>query len=64
MARPNTYPRKLRERAIHMVAELRHDYPSEHAAMTRWLECSAPVRPRHCAPGFVGNKSTPGADQG
>jgi transposase len=34
MARPNTYPRKLRERAIHMVAELRHDYPSEHAAMT------------------------------
>jgi hypothetical protein len=34
MARPNTYPRELRERAIRVVAELRPDYPSEHAAMT------------------------------
>jgi len=34
MARPNTYPRELRERAVRMVAELRGDYPSEHAAMT------------------------------
>ena len=34
MARPHTYPRELRERAIRMVAELRPDYPSEHAAMT------------------------------
>jgi transposase len=34
MARPNTYPRELRERAIHMVAELRPDQHSEHAAMT------------------------------
>jgi len=28
MARPNKYPRELRERAIRMVAEVRPDYPS------------------------------------
>jgi transposase len=34
MARPNKYPRELRERAVRMVAEVRADYPSENAAMT------------------------------
>jgi transposase len=34
MARPNKYPRELRDRAVRMVAEVRSDYPSEHAAMT------------------------------
>ena len=34
MARPNKYPRELRERAVRMVAEVRPDYPSEHAAIT------------------------------
>lgn len=34
MARPNTYPRELRERAVRMVAEVRPDYPSEYAAIT------------------------------
>ena len=34
MARPDTYPRELRERAVRMVAEVRPDYPSEHAAIT------------------------------
>ena len=33
MARPTKYPRELRERAVRMVAEVRPDYPSEHAAM-------------------------------
>ena len=34
MARPHTYPRELRKRAVRMVAERRPDYPGEHAAMT------------------------------
>jgi transposase len=33
MARPSTYPRELRERAIRMVAETKGDYPSEFAAI-------------------------------
>ena len=33
MGRPSKYPRELRERAVRMVAEVRPDYPSEHAAM-------------------------------
>jgi len=33
MARSTKYPRELRERAVRMVAEVRPDYPSEHAAM-------------------------------
>lgn len=33
MARPSKYPRELQERAVRMVAEVRPDYPSEHAAM-------------------------------
>jgi len=33
MARPTKYPRELRERAGRMVAEVRPDYSSEHAAM-------------------------------
>ena len=31
-ARSSGYPRELRERAVRMVAEVRPDYPSEHAA--------------------------------
>ena len=34
MARQGKYPRELRERAVRMVAEVRPDYPREHAAMT------------------------------
>lgn len=34
MGRPSKYPLELRERAVHMVAEVRPDYPSEYAAMT------------------------------
>lgn len=33
MARPSTYPRELRERAIRMVAETKGDYASEFAAI-------------------------------
>jgi transposase len=33
MARPSTYPRELRERAIRMVAESKGEYPSEFAAI-------------------------------
>jgi transposase len=32
MARPSTYPRELRERAIRMITERKGDYPSEFAA--------------------------------
>ena len=31
--RPPGYPRELRERAVRMVAEVRSNYPSEHAAI-------------------------------
>ena len=34
MARQSKCPRELRARAVRMVAEVRTDYPSEHAAMT------------------------------
>lgn len=34
MARQGKYPRELRERAVRMVAEVRTEDPSEHAAMT------------------------------
>ncbi|MCU1658085.1 MAG: family transposase [Pseudonocardiales bacterium] len=33
MARPSSYPRELRERAIRMVAETKSEYPSEFAAI-------------------------------
>jgi transposase len=33
MARPSSYPRELRERAIRMVMETKADYPSEFAAL-------------------------------
>jgi transposase len=33
MARPSSYPRELRERAIRMVAESKSEYPSEFAAI-------------------------------
>ena len=33
MSRPSPYPRELRERAVRMVAEVRPNYESEHAAI-------------------------------
>jgi len=33
MARPSKYSDELRERAVRMVAEVRHDYPSQWAAI-------------------------------
>ena len=33
MSRPSPYPRELRERAVRMVAEVRPNYDSEHAAI-------------------------------
>jgi transposase len=33
MARPSSYPRELRDRAVRMVAESKGDHPSEFAAM-------------------------------
>lgn len=33
MARPSPYPAELRERAVHMVTEIRPNYPTEWAAM-------------------------------
>jgi transposase len=33
MARPSSYPRELRERAIRMVAESKTEFPSEFAAI-------------------------------
>jgi len=33
MARPSSYPRELRERAVRMVAESKDEHPSEFAAI-------------------------------
>ncbi len=33
MRRPGRYPQELRDRAVRMVAEHRHEYPSEWAAI-------------------------------
>lgn len=35
MARPSSYPRELRERAVRMVMESKGDYPSEFEAILR-----------------------------
>jgi len=64
MARPNTYPSELRERAIRMVAEVRPDYPSEHAAMTAVAGMLGIGSPETLRTWIRRDKSTPGADQG
>ena len=33
MSRPSSYPQELRERAVRMVAETKHGYPSEFEAI-------------------------------
>jgi len=34
MSRPTRYPQELRERAVRLLSEHRHEYPSEWAAIT------------------------------
>lgn len=57
MGRSN-YPPELRERAVRMVAEVRSNYSSQWAAIEAVAEKLVLGRPRRCASGCVGPKST------
>jgi transposase len=59
MSRPSPYPRELRERAVRMVAEVRPNYESEHAAIGAVAHKLGIGTAERCASGSARLRSTP-----
>ena len=64
MARPSSYPRELRERAVRMVIESKGDYPSEFEAIRSVASKLGSGRRKLCANGCAGLRWTAGCGPG
>jgi hypothetical protein len=61
MARPCSYPRELRERAVRLVLETAGECDSEFAAIVSISGNWGSARRKHCVNGFGGLKLMPGS---
>ena len=63
MPRKSPYPPEVRERAVKMFVEHRHEYPSEWAAMTS-VATKLGMTAETLGPGSAGRRSTTGDGPG